>query len=65
MTVKHPASVRRAAPQNGQIAAGDGWRSRMHTPTETDPKKRAQAVRQAATRIKTTARIDTVTLGRD
>jgi hypothetical protein len=65
MTAKRQTSARRAAPQNGQIAASDGWRARVHTPTETDPKKRARAVRQAATRIKTTARIDTVTLGRD
>jgi len=37
----------------------------VHTPAETDPKKRVQAIRRAATRIKTTARIDTITLGRD
>jgi hypothetical protein len=65
MAAKQHTSARRAAPQNGQIAAGNGWRSRVHTPAETDPKKRAQAIRRAATRIKTTARIDTITLGRD
>jgi hypothetical protein len=63
MAVKQ--SIRPAAPQNGQIATGTGWRSRLHTPAESDPKKRAQAIRRAATRIKTTARIDTITLGRD
>jgi len=58
-------SIRRAASQNGQVAASNGWRSHVHTPAEPDPKKRAQAIRRAATRIKTTARIDTITLGRD
>jgi hypothetical protein len=37
----------------------------VHEPAETDPKKRVESVRRAATRIKTTARIDTITLGRD
>jgi hypothetical protein len=37
----------------------------VHKPAETDPKKRVESVRRAATRIKTTARIDTITLGRD
>jgi hypothetical protein len=61
---KQRPSTRHAASHNGQIA-GDGWRSRVHTPAEADPKKRAQAIRKAATRTKTTARIDTITLGRD
>jgi hypothetical protein len=63
MAAKH--STRRVAAQNGQIAASDSWRARVHTPVETDPKKRAQAIRRASTRIKTTARIDTISLGRD
>jgi len=64
MSAKQQTSTRRAAPQNGKVAS-NGWRSRVHTPAETDPKKRVQAIRRAATRIKTTARIDTITLGRD
>jgi hypothetical protein len=48
-----------------QVAANGDWRSRVHTPAETDPKKRTRAIRRAASRIKTTARIDTITLGRD
>jgi hypothetical protein len=43
----------------------NGRRVRLNKPAETDPKKRVEAVRRAATRIKTTARIDTIILGRD
>jgi hypothetical protein len=39
--------------------------ARVHKPTETDPKKREAAIDRAASRIKTTARIDTITLDRD
>jgi hypothetical protein len=42
-----------------------GWRSRVHKPAETDPNKRVEAIHEAASLIKTTARIDTITLGRD
>lgn len=54
-------TVSRAAPG----AIKDGWRSRVHRPAETDPKKRVEAIHQAASLIKTDARIDTITLGRD
>jgi hypothetical protein len=37
----------------------------VHKPAETDPKKRAKAIKRAGSIIKTTARIDTITLGRD
>jgi hypothetical protein len=37
----------------------------VHKPTVTDPKKRAETIERATSRIKTTARIDTITLGRD
>lgn len=42
-----------------------GLHSRVHKPSVTDAKKRAQAIKRATSRVKTTARIDTVTLGRD
>lgn len=65
MTAKQQSSARRAAPQTAQAPASNGRPPRVHTPIEADPKKRVQAVRRAASRIKTTARIDTITLGRD
>jgi len=58
-------TTRRAAPEASKIAASNGRRMRVHKPAETDPQKRAQAVREAGSIIKTTARIDTITLGRD
>jgi hypothetical protein len=63
MAAKRQTSSRRTVSQNGRATVD--WRSRVHKPTETDPKKRVESVRRAATRIKTTARIDTITLGRD
>lgn len=63
MAAKQWTSMKRAAAQNGR--AGVDWRSRLHVPAESDPKKRAQEIRRAAKHIKTTARIDTITLGRD
>jgi hypothetical protein len=48
-----------------RTAASDGRRLRVHKPVETDPQKRAEAVREAGSMIETTARIDTITLGRD
>jgi len=61
---RQPASQRSISP-NGNAQPPIDWRSRIHKPTETDPKKRAESVERAATRIKTTARIDTITLGRE
>jgi hypothetical protein len=58
-------TTKRAASETGKIAASNGRYVRVHKPAETDPKKRAQAVREAGSIIKTTARIDTITLGRD
>ncbi len=54
-----------AASGAAKIAASNGKRVRVHRPAETDPQKRAKAVREAGSIIKTTARIDTITLGRD
>ena len=65
MATKRQNSSRRAAPTAAQNAANNGWRSRVHKPAETDPKKRVEAIHEAASLIKTTARIDTITLGRD
>ena len=48
-----------------RAVASDGRRLRGHKSTETDPQKRAEAVREAGFIIETTARIDTITLGRD
>ena len=48
-----------------RAVAGDGRRLRVHKPAETDPQKRAEAVPEAGSIIETTARIDTITLGRD
>jgi hypothetical protein len=66
-TKRQTSSRRAAAPANGVPAhpAGTGWRSRVHKPAETDPKKRVEAIHEAASLIKTDARIDTITLGRD
>jgi hypothetical protein len=61
MAAKSPA--KRAAYEAGKIAATNG--RRVHKPTVTDPKKRAEKIKRATSRIKTTARIDTITLGRD
>jgi hypothetical protein len=55
-------TTRRAASEASKIAASNG--RRVHKPAETDPQKRAQAVREAGSIIKTTARIDTIALGR-
>jgi hypothetical protein len=64
MAAKKRTAGQRKAPPAGR-AASNGRPLDLHTPAETDPKKRVAAVRRAATRIKTTARIDTITLGRD
>jgi len=63
VAAEQQTSMRRAALQNAQARVD--WRSRVHVPVEDDPKKRAQAIRRAAKHITTTARIDTITLGRD
>lgn len=63
MPAKRQTSSRRAVSQNGRVTVD--WRSRVHKPTETDPKKRAESIRRAATRIKTTARIDTIHPGQE
>jgi hypothetical protein len=65
MTAKRQNSAKHATPQLPSIKVDESWRSRLREPAEPDPKKRVEAVRRAATRIKTTARIDTITLGRD
>lgn len=62
MAAKRQNAVRRAAAPAAPDAVNNGWRSRVHKPTETDPKKREAAIDRAASRIKTTARIDTITL---
>lgn len=55
----------RAASSPARVAASNGRLSPVHKPAETDPKKRAAAIKRAGSIIKTTARIDTITLGRD
>jgi hypothetical protein len=65
MAAKRQNSARRAASGTAKVAANNGRRLRFDKPAEPDPKKRVESVRRAATRIKTTARIDTITLGRD
>jgi hypothetical protein len=63
MAAKRQASSRNAVSRNGRVTVD--WRSRIHKPTEMDPKKRVEAVERAATRIKTTARIDTIHPGQE
>ncbi len=65
MATKQKNSAKRAASPAPRFITINGRRVRLNQATETDPKKRVEAVRRAATRIKTTARIDTITLGRD
>jgi hypothetical protein len=65
MATKQKNSTKRAVAQAPRFITINGRRVRLNQATETDPKKRVEAVRRAATRIKTTARIDTITLGRD
>jgi hypothetical protein len=65
MATKQQPSAKRAASPAPRFITVNGRRRRLNKPAETDPKKRVEAVRRAATRIKTTARIDTITLGRD
>jgi hypothetical protein len=64
MAATRQPSTKRATSPAGQVAARNG-RLRLNRPAESDPQKRVEAVRRAATRIKTTARIDTITLGQD
>ena len=63
MAAKPKPSSKRAVSRNGR--APIDWRSRIHKPAEADPKKRAESVKRAATRIKTTARIDTIHPGQE
>ncbi len=56
MATKRQNSARHTAPKAAQAAVNNGWRSRVHKPTETDPKKRVEAIHQAASLIKTDAR---------
>ena len=63
MAAKRQTSSRRAVSRNGRVTVN--WRSRINKPTITDPKKRAEAIDRATSRIKTDAQIDTITLGRD
>jgi hypothetical protein len=65
MAIKIQNAARRVASRTTRVAVDDGWRARVHKPTETDPKKREAAIDRAASRIKTTARIDTLSSGRD
>lgn len=65
MAAKRQTTPQRSVSRNGNVRAPIDWRSRIHKPTETDPNKRAESIERAATRIKTTARIDTITLGQE
>jgi hypothetical protein len=64
MAAKRQNPARRV-PGHSSIKIDESWRSRLHKPTETDPKKRAEAIRQAGSIIKTTARIDTIHPGQE
>lgn len=59
-----PQNTKRPSTSVAQVAAHNGRLSRVHKPKVTDPKKRALTIKRATSRIKTTARIDTITLGR-
>jgi hypothetical protein len=48
-----------------RIVVDESWRERIHQPKITDPKRRREAIEHATSLIKTTATIDTVSLGRD
>lgn len=63
MAAKQRVSAQRAVTGVAKIASTNG--RRVHKPIVTDPKKRAETIKRATSRIKTTARIDTITLGRD
>ena len=63
MAAKRQTSSRPGVPRNGGTKID--WRSRIHQPTITDPKKRAEVIDRATTRIKTTARIDTIHPGEE
>ncbi len=63
MATKQRTSAKRTVAGAAKVAATNG--RHVHRPTETDPKKRAEAIRRAGSIIKTTAQIDTITLGRD
>jgi hypothetical protein len=65
MATKRQTASQRPISRNGNGRVPIDWRSRIHEPTEKDPKKREESIDRAATRIKTTARIDTITLGRE
>jgi len=76
MAAKRPRSTKRAASGAAKAAASNGGgrvrRVRMgrldvevHEPAEKDPKKRAAAIRQAGSIIKTTAIIDTIHPGQE
>jgi hypothetical protein len=63
MAVKRQNSSRR--PARRAVAVDDSWRSRVTKPTVTDPKRRRDTIDRATSLIKSDARIDTVSLGRD
>ena len=65
-TERQTAQLQTRSLQGCAGAASDGWLSPVHKPAEPDPKKRAAAIKRGwVALIKTTARIDTITLGRD
>lgn len=66
MATKQKTSAKRAASGAAKVAANNGRRRlRFNKPAEPDPQKRVEAVERAATRIKTTARIDTISPGQE
>lgn len=56
---------RRATRRPARQPATIDWRSRVREPTISDPEQRRKAIDRAGSLIKTTARIDTISLGRD
>lgn len=65
MAGTHTRATRRAAPPSAPAPGAAGWRSRVHTPAVSDPKQRRESIKRAGSLIKTTAKIDTISLGRD
>jgi hypothetical protein len=63
MAAKRQTSSKARGVQNGRTTVD--WRSRVHKPVETDPKKRAAAIKRAGSIVKTTARIDTIHPGQE
>jgi hypothetical protein len=65
MAARRQTSTRRAASRAAKGAVHVNWRARVNKPKITDPKQQKEAIRRAGSRIKTTARIDTIHPGQE